>query len=75
MIAKDFAAQWFRPEIDLCELAKLRKAGWTIKRLAEHFGRPKTSIVERLARLEKKAGSPLGQGPASFPGEVGSGFG
>jgi Zn-dependent peptidase ImmA (M78 family) len=51
VIAKDFAAQWFRPEIDLCELAKLRKAGWTLKRLAKHFGRPKTSIVERLARL------------------------
>jgi len=55
VIAKDFAAQWFRPEIDLCELAKLRKAGWTIQRLADYFGRPKTSIVERLARLQVDA--------------------
>jgi lambda repressor-like predicted transcriptional regulator len=51
---KDFTAQWFRSEIDLCELAKLRKAGWTTRALAAHFGISNSSIVDRLKKLAKE---------------------
>ena len=51
LIVKEFTAQWFRSEIDLCELAKLRKAGWTTRALAAHFRISKSSIVDRLNRL------------------------
>ena len=52
---KNYTAQWFRPEIDLKELALLRfKKGWTLRKLAHHFNMPKTNIVKRLKRFEAK---------------------
>ncbi len=52
---KNYTAQWFRPEIDLTELALLRfKKGWTLRKLAAHFDMPKTNIVARLKRLNAK---------------------
>jgi len=47
LIVKGFTAQWFRSEIDLRELAKLLKAGWTPRALAAHFVISKSSIVDR----------------------------
>jgi len=52
---KNYTAQWFRPEIDLNELALLRfQKGWTLRKLAAHFDMPKTNIVARLKRLNAK---------------------
>ena len=36
-VAQKVAVEWWRPGIDLAELAKLRKEGLTIKELLEHF--------------------------------------
>ncbi|OFZ55804.1 MAG: hypothetical protein A2428_16780 [Bdellovibrionales bacterium RIFOXYC1_FULL_54_43] len=53
---KECAAQWFRPEIDLDELAKLRWCEkWTQERLADHFQRPRATIIRRLKELEGSA--------------------
>ena len=50
---KNYTAQWFRPEIDLNELALLRfQKGWTLRKLAAHFDMPKTNIVQRLKGLK-----------------------
>ena len=50
---KENAAQWFRPEIDLDELAKLRwSEKWTQEQLAAHFRRPRATIIRRLKELE-----------------------
>ncbi len=52
---KNYTAQWFRPEIDLKELALMRfKKGWILRKLARHFNMPKTKIVKRLKRLDAK---------------------
>ena len=51
VIVKEFTAQWFRPEIDLCELAKLREDGWKVKDIASHFGASKTGVLDRLKAL------------------------
>ena len=54
MVVNEYTAQWFRPEIDLSELAKLRFGkGWTLRKIANHLGVPKTTIVHRLKRLEE----------------------
>ena len=51
---KTYTAQWVRPEIDLNELALLRfKKNWTLRKIAAHFGMPKTNIVKRLKRLKE----------------------
>jgi len=53
VFVKEVAAQWFRPEIDLDELAKLRWGErWTRKMLADHFQRPRATIIRRLKELE-----------------------
>jgi len=50
---KNYTAQWFRPEIDLNELALLRfKKGWTLRKIAAHFNMPKTNIVTKIRRLK-----------------------
>jgi len=48
VIVKEFTAQWFRPEIDLCELAKLREDGWKVKDIASHFGASRTRVLDLL---------------------------
>jgi len=54
VVVKTYTAQWFRPEIDLGELALLRfKKRWTLRRIAAHLGVPKTNIVKKLKRLER----------------------
>ena len=51
---KTYAAQWFRPEIDLNELAKLRwDKGWSLRRIAAHLEVPKTTIIKRLNHLKE----------------------
>jgi len=54
-VVKEYAAQWFRPEIDLDELAKLRwDKGWALRKIAAHLKTPKTTIIMRLTTLEER---------------------
>jgi hypothetical protein len=41
-------------EISLCELAKLRKDGWTIQKMAAYYGVCPTNIDVRIRELKKK---------------------
>jgi hypothetical protein len=51
--AREYKAQWFRPWIDSCELAKLRKSGWTVKQMAVHFGVCASSIDVRIRAFKE----------------------
>ena len=55
VIVKEFTARWFRPEIDFCELAKLRKDGWKVKDIAAHMGISKTCVLDRLRKLDSRS--------------------
>ena len=51
VVAKNYAAQWFRPEIDPDELASLRSVkGWTLRRIAAHLQMPKTNVIKALGK-------------------------
>ena len=51
-VAHKVAVEWFRPKIDLGELAKLyREEQWPSKRLAAHFGRSPITIDQILRRM------------------------
>ena len=55
-IARECPAQWTRGKIDLGELARLRREGWTSKQLQARFGfgRSKVNLELRgLRKLEK----------------------
>ncbi len=53
MIAKTYAAQWFRPELDLKELALLKfKKGLTIRQIAKKLGVSKSGVTAALKRME-----------------------
>jgi len=54
-LVREYPAQWSRPEINLRELARLRKVqGWTHKQLGEHFGRSRSWITGALKQLGAK---------------------
>ncbi len=52
-IARECPAQWTARQIDLDELAKLRRAGWNSKELQAHFGFGRTKINKELRRLRR----------------------
>ena len=53
-VAQEVEVQWWRPKIDLAELAKLHKAhNWSINRLAAHFGRSRLTIRRLLQNMEQ----------------------
>lgn len=55
VVVTEQAVQWFRREIDLGELARLRwEKGFGLRQLAAHFGMPKTSVLRRLKNLEQE---------------------
>ncbi|MBP9708585.1 MAG: hypothetical protein KBD78_13160 [Oligoflexales bacterium] len=54
ILTREYGVQWRRTEISLCELAKLRKGGWSIKQMATHYGVCSTSIEVRIRELKKK---------------------
>jgi DNA-binding transcriptional regulator LsrR (DeoR family) len=64
VVVKNYAALWFRSEIDLDELARLRWVmKWTLRRIAAHLGIPKTNIVKGLKCLEQSRNTPSGVRP------------
>ena len=61
IIAQECPAQWTQGKIDLGELARLRRLGWTSKRLQAHlgFGRSKINLeLRRLRSFARKSGRP-----------------
>jgi hypothetical protein len=54
VVINEYTARWFRTEIDLNELAKLRwEKGWTTRRLAAHYGIPKSTLLKRLEQAKE----------------------
>jgi hypothetical protein len=55
IVVQEHPAQWTRPKIDPKELANLRfNKGWSLNKLARHFGRAKPTICAHLNRLRAK---------------------
>jgi hypothetical protein len=50
-IARECPAQWTQAQIDLGELARLRREGWTSQKLQAHFGFGRSKINLELRRL------------------------
>ena len=51
-VAEKMAVQWWRPKIDLAELAKLAKDDdWPLERLAAHYGRSPITIAQYLRKM------------------------
>ena len=53
MIVREYLAGWFQAKTDVCELAKLRKDGWTLKKIAAHAGVAKSTVIRGLRLLEE----------------------
>ncbi|MBI2605627.1 MAG: hypothetical protein HYW49_06055 [Deltaproteobacteria bacterium] len=53
VVSVKYPVQWIRPRVDLVELAKLRRDGWTIARLSLHFRRPRSTIYRKLKAHEQ----------------------
>jgi len=52
-VVKDYEFKWFRSEIDLSELARLRMVEkWSLRNLCKHFNMPKTTLLRRVRQLE-----------------------
>ena len=49
VVVRQYAAKWTRAQVDLVELANLRRVkGWSLTRIAAHFGVAKGTVVNRL---------------------------
>jgi hypothetical protein len=54
-IARECPVQWTRGVIDLGELARLRREGWTSKQLQAYFGFGRTKINLELRKIRKNS--------------------
>ena len=52
VVARDYAARWVRPKVDLDELARLHREGWSLRNLARQFGVGR----ERMTALSQEEG-------------------
>ncbi len=50
VVVREHRVAWMRPKIDLVELARLRREGWTLKKIREHLGVSKTALYEARSR-------------------------
>ncbi len=46
-------AGWFQAKVDVCELAKLRKVGWTLKKIVAHADIAKSSVIRGLRFVDE----------------------
>ena len=57
-MVRECPAQWTRGKIDLGELARLRREGWTSKQLQAHFSFGRSKINFELRTLRDAMGLP-----------------